>query len=101
MAAAPVVVKFGSALIVDAAGEPRREVVAAAAADIADAPCRGTTGLRRLVGRDRAGPRRRRHRRRRAGLPQLQAASALGQAKLQALWNDACTRTASTRRRCC
>ena len=31
---APVVVKFGSALIVDGNGEPRREVVAAAAAEI-------------------------------------------------------------------
>jgi glutamate 5-kinase len=86
--ARPVVVKFGSALIVGADGEPRHDVVAAAAAQIAGATraghavCIVTSGAIAL-GRSLAGigPN--------AGLPQLQAASALGQAKLQSLWSDA------------
>jgi len=85
---APVVVKFGSALIVDGNGEPRREVVAAAAAEISGSVRAGTPvcvvssgaiALGRAAAGIGAG----------AGLPQLQAASALGQARLQALWNDA------------
>jgi glutamate 5-kinase len=88
MAAAPVVVKFGSALIVDPQGEPRREVVAAAAAEIARALQGGTpvcvvSSGAIALGRAAAGIGLA------AGLPQLQAASALGQARLQVLWNDA------------
>ena len=100
MAAAPVVVKFGSALIVDPAGEPRREVVAAAAAEIARSLEGGTpvcvvSSGAIALGRAAAGIGGA------AGLPQLQAASALGQAKLQASGTTRCTRTASMRRRCC
>ena len=88
MAAAPVVVKFGSALIVDPQGEPRREVVAAAAAEIARSVQGGTpvcvvSSGAIALGRAAAGIGLA------AGLPQLQAASALGQARLQVLWNDA------------
>jgi glutamate 5-kinase len=88
VAAAPVVVKFGSALIVDAGGNPRREVVAAAAAEITRSVQGGTpvcvvSSGAIALGRAAAGIGAA------AGLPQLQAASALGQARLQALWNDA------------
>lgn len=86
--ARPVVVKFGSALIVGADGEPRADVVTAAAAGIAAATRAGTrvcvvSSGAIALGRATAGIGRN------AGLPQLQAASALGQARLQALWSDA------------
>ena len=88
MAAAPVVVKLGSALIVDDAGRPRRDVVEAAAADTASAVLAGTpvclvSSGAIALGRAAAGIRRG------SRLPRLQAASALGQATLQALWSDA------------
>ena len=88
MAAAPIVVKLGSALIADSGGEPRRDVLAAAAAEIAVSVAAGkpvcvvSSGAIAL-GRAAAGigssP----------ALPQLQAASALGQATLQAAWGEA------------
>ena len=86
---APVVVKFGSSLIVGARGRARRGVLRARAAEIA-ALVRGGTpvcvvssgaialGLPR-IGLDRR-PR---------SLPKLQAASALGQARLQRTWERA------------
>ncbi|HVH50842.1 MAG TPA: glutamate 5-kinase [Gaiellaceae bacterium] len=85
----PLVVKLGSSLVVDARGRPRRTLLRARAAEIAEFVSAGTPvcvvssgaialGLRRL-GLDR----------RPASLPRLQAASALGQAALQRAWQDA------------
>jgi glutamate 5-kinase len=83
----PVVVKLGSALIASETGEPRRELLAGVAATLAEAVAAGehvcvvSSGAIAL-GRARSGlaPRR---------LGELQAASALGQAELQRLWQDA------------
>jgi glutamate 5-kinase len=86
----PVLVKLGSSLVVDEQGKPRRDVLAARAAEIA-AVVRGGTpvcvvssgaivlGMSRLGGSG-ARPR---------SLPRLQAASALGQSVLQRLWDEA------------
>jgi glutamate 5-kinase len=86
----PLLVKLGSSLVVDERGAPRRELLAARAAEIA-AVVRGGTpvcvvssgaialGVPRLGGSG-ARPR---------SLPRLQAASALGQSVLQRLWDDA------------
>lgn len=85
----PVVVKLGSSLIVRAGGRTRRGVLHARAAEIAELVRAGTPvcvvssgaialGLHRL-GLDRR-PR---------SLPKLQAASALGQARLQRAWERA------------
>ena len=85
----PVVVKLGSSLIVDARGRARRTVLRARSAEIAALVRAGTPvcvvssgaialGLPRL-GLDRR-PR---------SLPKLQAASALGQARLQRVWERA------------
>jgi glutamate 5-kinase len=86
---APVVVKFGSSLIVGPRGRARRTVLKARASEIGDLVRSGTPvcvvssgaialGLPRL-GLDRR-PR---------SLPKLQAASALGQARLQRVWERA------------
>jgi glutamate 5-kinase len=86
---APVVVKFGSSLVVDEAGAPRREVLRARAAEISGivrggAPvCIVSSGAIAL-GLPKMGLERRPR-----GLPRLQAASALGQATLQREWEDA------------
>jgi glutamate 5-kinase len=84
----PVVVKFGSSLVVED-GEPRRALLRARANEIAAIVGAGTPvcvvssgaiplGLRRLGLATR--PR---------SLPKLQAASALGQAQLQRAWEEA------------
>jgi glutamate 5-kinase len=84
-----VVVKFGSSLVVGKGGRPRRAVLRARGAEIRRIVRRGepvcvvssgaiALGLPRL-GLDRR-PR---------GIARLQAASALGQARLQAAWDDA------------
>lgn len=84
----PVVVKFGSSLVVED-GEPRRALLRARASEIAGIVAAGTPvcvvssgaiplGLRRLGLTTR--PR---------SLPKLQAASALGQAQLQRAWEEA------------
>jgi len=85
----PLVVKLGSSLVVDAQGRPRRALLRARAAEIAAIQDGGipvcvvssgaiALGLRRLGLSER--PR---------SLPKLQAASALGQAALQRVWQDA------------
>ena len=85
----PVVVKFGTSLIVGPGGRVRRTVLRRRAREIAELVGAGTPvcvvssgaialGLPRL-GLDRR-PR---------SMPQMQAASALGQARLQAAWDDA------------
>ena len=83
---APVVVKLGSSLVADARGRPRRRALRAVAAELAavDVPiCVVSSGAIALglgkMGLDRR-PR---------ALPKLQAASALGQAALQRVWEDA------------
>jgi glutamate 5-kinase len=85
----PVVVKFGSSLVAGPAGRVRRSVVRDRSREIADLVRGGTPvcvvssgaialGLPRLglSGRPR-------------NLPKLQAASALGQARLQRVWDEA------------
>ena len=86
----PTVVKLGSSLIASESGEPQRERLAQVAAALAEAVAGGervcvvSSGAIAL-GRARsslgAG--------RRQSLGRLQAASALGQAELQRLWQDA------------
>jgi glutamate 5-kinase len=86
----PIVVKLGSALIASESGEPqvdRLAQVAAALAEAVDAGervCVVSSGAIAL-GRARSGLRPERER----SLGRLQAASALGQAELQRLWQDA------------
>ncbi len=85
----PLVAKLGSSLVVDEDGQPRSDVLAHRAAEIASVVASGipvcvvssgaiALGLPRL-GVDRR-PR---------SLPRLQAASTLGQAALQRAWDDA------------
>ena len=89
----PVVVKLGSALVVDARGRVRRGLLRARAAEIAELVAAGTPvcvvssgaialGLSSLglAGRPRS-------------LPRLQAASALGQSRLQRAWEEAFARS--------
>ena len=88
----PVVVKLGSALVVDRRGRVRRELVRARAAEIGELVEAGTPvcvvssgaialGLHSLGLTSR--PR---------SLPRLQAASALGQSRLQRAWEEAFAR---------
>ena len=88
----PVVVKLGSALVVDGRGRVRRELVRARAAEIAELVGAGSPvcvvssgaialGLASLGLTSR--PR---------SLPRLQAASALGQSRLQRSWEEAFAR---------
>ena len=88
----PVVVKLGSALVVDGRGRVRRELLRARAAEVAELVGAGTPvcvvssgaialGLASLGLASR--PR---------SLPRLQAASALGQSRLQRSWEEAFAR---------
>ena len=88
----PVVVKLGSALVVDRRGRVRRELLRARAAEIGELVGAGTPvcvvssgaialGLHSLGLTSR--PR---------SLPRLQAASALGQSRLQRAWEEAFAR---------
>ena len=85
-----VVVKLGSSLVAGPGGRVRRAVLARAGAGDRRTRRGGDAGLRRLLRRDRARaaaaraslPRPR-------SLPKLQAASALGQARLQRAWDEA------------
>jgi glutamate 5-kinase len=87
---APIVVKLGSALIATGEGEPQRDRLADVASTLAEAIASGericvvSSGAIAL-GRARSGLEHRPQR----SLAQLQAASALGQAELQRLWQDA------------
>jgi glutamate 5-kinase len=86
---APVVVKFGSSLIVGAGGRARRGVVRARAAEIGElvrggAPVCVVSSGAIALGLPRIGLDRRPR-----SLPKLQAASALGQARLQRVWERA------------
>jgi glutamate 5-kinase len=83
MAHRPVVVKLGSSLVVGEDGAPRLDTLAAVTAAVAgrDHVAIVSSGAIAL-GRGKAG-------RPSSRLPYLQAASALGQADLQRLWQDA------------
>ncbi len=86
---APVVVKFGSSLVVDEGGEPRRELLAARGAEIALAVSSGTPVCVVSSGAIALGLRKLGFDRRPRSLPRLQAASSVGQGSLQRSWEDA------------
>jgi glutamate 5-kinase len=85
----PLVVKFGSSLVVDAQGRPRRALLRARAAEIAELVSAGTPVCVVSSGAIALGLRRLGLVRRPSSLPRLQAVSALGQAALQRVWQDA------------
>jgi glutamate 5-kinase len=87
----PLVVKLGSSLVVDERGRPRRSLLAARAAEIAEIVAGGTPVCVVSSGAIALGQRRLGLTRRPSSLPRLQAASALGQAALQRAWQDAFT----------
>jgi glutamate 5-kinase len=82
----PLVVKLGSALVVDERGRPRRAVLRRRAEELATIVAQGTpvcvvsSGAIALGLAGETRP---------SSLPRLQAASALGQAALQRAWQDA------------
>ncbi len=86
---APVVVKFGSSLIVGPRGRARRAVLRARAAEIAALVRSGTPVCVVSSGAIALGLPRIGLERRPRSLPKLQAASALGQARLQRTWEQA------------
>jgi glutamate 5-kinase len=85
----PLVVKLGSSLVVDERGRPRRTLLKARAAEIAEIVGAGTPVCVVSSGAIALGLRRLGLTRRPSSLPRLQAASALGQAALQRAWQDA------------
>jgi len=85
----PLVVKLGSSLVVDEGGRPRRALLRARAAEIAEIVESGTPVCVVSSGAIALGLRRLGLAKRPASLPRLQAASALGQAALQRAWQDA------------
>lgn len=84
-----LVVKLGSGLVVDERGRPRRKLLAARAAEIAEIVGAGTPVCVVSSGAIALGLNRLGLARRPTALPRLQAASALGQAALQRAWQDA------------
>ena len=86
---APLVVKLGSSLVVDAQGRPRRSLLRGRAEEIAEIVASGTPVCIVSSGAIALGMRRVGLTRRPASLPKLQAASALGQVLLQRAWQDA------------
>jgi glutamate 5-kinase len=85
----PLVVKLGSSLVVDERGRPRRTLLRARAAEIAEIVAGGTPVCVVSSGAIALGLRRLGLEKRPSSLPRLQAASALGQAALQRAWQDA------------
>ena len=85
----PLVVKLGSSLVVDERGRPRRTLLRARAAEIAEIVESGTPVCVVSSGAIALGLRRLGLEKRPSSLPRLQAASALGQAALQRAWQDA------------
>ena len=88
----PVVVKLGSSLIVDPEGRLRRSLLRHRAREIAELVRSGTpvcvvSSGAIALGLARLGSKKRLHR-----LPRLQAASALGQTRLQAAWEEVLNR---------
>ena len=89
----PVVVKLGSALVVDRKGRPRRELLRARAAEIAELVEAGTPVCVVSSGAIALGLHSLGLAARPRSLPRLQAASALGQSRLQRAWEEAFART--------
>src|SRR6266852_3759736 len=85
----PVVVKFGSSLVVDPKGRLRRSLLRGRAEEIAAIVYGGTPVCVVSSGAIALGLQRLGLARRPTSLPKLQAASALGQAALQRAWQDA------------
>ena len=85
----PLVVKLGSSLVVDDSGKPKRALLRARAAEIAEIVESGIPVCVVSSGAIALGLRRLGLARRPSSLPRLQAASALGQAALQRAWQDA------------
>jgi glutamate 5-kinase len=82
----PLVVKLGSALVVDERGRPRRALLRRRAGELAGIVAQGTPVCvvsSGAIALGLAGEKRP------SSLPRLQAASALGQAALQRAWQDA------------
>ena len=88
----PVVVKLGSALVVDARGRVRRELLRARAAEIAELVGAGTPVCVVSSGAIALGLSSLGLSARPRSLPRLQAASALGQSRLQRAWEEAFAR---------
>ena len=88
----PVVVKLGSALVVDARGRVRRELLRARAAEIAELVEAGTPVCVVSSGAIALGLHSLGLTARPRSLPRLQAASALGQSRLQRSWEEAFAR---------
>jgi glutamate 5-kinase len=88
----PVVVKLGSALVVDARGRVRRELLRARAAEIAELVEAGTSVCVVSSGAIALGLHSLGLTARPRSLPRLQAASALGQSRLQRAWEEAFAR---------
>jgi glutamate 5-kinase len=85
----PVVVKLGSALVVDPRGRVRRELLRARAAEIAELVAAGTPVCVVSSGAIALGLHSLGLTARPRSLPRLQAASALGQSRLQRSWEEA------------
>jgi len=85
----PLVVKLGTSLVVDTRGRPRRSLLRARAAELAEIIAGGTPVCVVSSGAIALGLRRLGLERRPSSLPRLQAASALGQATLHRAWQDA------------
>ena len=92
MSRRPVVVKLGSSLIASPGGRLRRALLGHRARELADLVHGGTPAVVVSSGAIALGLPRLGLSRRPASVPKLQAASALGQARLQAAWDTALAR---------
>ncbi len=86
--AKPVVVKLGSSLVVDASGRARRGVIAARCGEIEELIAARTPVCVVSSGAIAFGLRQMGLSERPRSIPQLQAASALGQSRLQRVWEE-------------
>lgn len=84
----PIVIKLGSSLVVDGAGRARRSVITNRCGEIAALIAAGTPVCIVSSGAIALGLRRMGLSSRPRSIPQLQAASALGQSRLQRVWEE-------------